>query len=166
MVRDMPRPLSSLLALVLGGPLLACTDCEREGCDALNERAAAGQGAGLGGVIALESDFVQDGCAECPLGTATLSAWRLDGPVTNIDEAVAVVHARDPDLTQEVSGRYRLELDPAAYLICVRPECVAVDITAGATTTLNIKLREGPPSFFVDPDRERLQEARRFTVRY
>jgi hypothetical protein len=161
----MQKSTACLLALALACPLLGCTDCERDGCDALEERAEAA-GPGVGGVVALQSDVVNDGCAECPLGAAHLDAWRVDAPVTTIDEAVAVVHGRDPDLTQDVSGRYHLALEPAAYLVCVRPDCVAVTITA-ETTTLNLERREGPTRFFIgQPNVEGLQEARLFTVRY
>lgn len=157
---------SHLLLAGLTASLLGCANCEREGCDALDER-ATGAGTGLGGVIAARSDVVADGCTECPLGEARLAIWRVDAPVTTEAEAIAVVGARDPDTTEDVSGRYQLELAPAAYLLCMRPSCVAVDVVADQTATVNIEQIEGPPRFFLSrPNLEGLQAESGFSVGY
>jgi len=61
--------------------------------------------------------------------------------------------------------RYNLALAPASYLVCARPSCVAVDVAADETVTVNIELREGPPTFFVSqPNLDRLQETPGFAV--
>jgi hypothetical protein len=156
--QNMQRSFSGLLVAALTWSLLGCADCERQGCDALGERAAAA-GAGLGGVIAQRSDVVQDGCQECPLGGAAIAVWRLDAPVTTEAEAMAVVGARAPDVEQEASGRYHVALDPAAYLVCVRPSCVVLDVGANQTETVNIERLDGPTRFHVSrPNLDGLQE--------
>lgn len=162
----MQTSASSLLAFALTWPLLACTDCEREGCDALDEQAAAA-GAGLGGVVAQRSDVVADGCEECPLGEAAISVWRVDAPITSEAEAVALVGARAADVSENAAGRYHLALDPATYLVCVRPSCVAIDVATDETVTVNIELIEGPTRFHVSrPNLERLQEESGLNVGY
>jgi len=53
-----------------------------------------------------------------------------------------------------VIEQFQEPLDSGHYLFCVRPSCVNVEVAKG-TVTVNIKLREGPPSFFVSEDATR-----------
>ena len=47
------------------------------------------------------------------------------------------------------SERYSASLEPGTYLVCVGRSCIDTAVTADAPTTVNIKLRYGPTSFFV-----------------
>lgn len=142
---------------------LSCADCVREGCDALSLRAAAA-GTGIAGVVAAESDVVRDGCQECPLASAGLQLWRLDTPI-GTQAATALLPEREPDVTQNASGRYALPLEPGPHLLCLAPSCVELVVQPGETLTVNIKLLEGPTRFFVgDPDAD-LEESVGFEAR-
>ena len=162
----MQTSFACLLAAVMTLPLLACSDCDRDGCNTLGERARAA-GAGVGGVIAQSSDVVRDGCQECPLGGAAIAVWRLEAPVTTEADAMAVVGARAPDIEENASGHYHVALDPAAYLVCVRPSCVALDVAANQTETVNIERLDGPTRFHVSrPNVDGLQEESGLNIGY
>jgi hypothetical protein len=106
-------------------------------------------GTGLAGVVAQSSDLVTNGCEECPLGKATLQIWRVDAAIENKAAAVALLEEREPDVTQDVSGRYRIALEPGQHLLCVRPNCIGLTVAAAETVTVNIKRRDGPTGFFI-----------------
>jgi hypothetical protein len=143
---------SRAFGVVAGWALLAClsgcAECDREGCDSLDERAAA-QGTGIGGVVAHQSDVVADGCAECPLGEARLELWAVAESVGTEAAARSLIAARGPDVTASVSGRYIHPLQAGRYLLCVRPGCVDVTVAEGQTLTVNLKRRDGPTGFYV-----------------
>jgi hypothetical protein len=141
-------PLIIAAMMTLTPPMLSCTECNRDGCDALGQTATQG-GTGVGGVVAESSDLVKNGCEECPLGKATLRIWRVDAPIASESDAVALLTEREPDVTQDVSGRYRYALEAGQYLLCVRTNCINLGITANETLTVNIKGRDGPTGFFV-----------------
>jgi hypothetical protein len=140
--------VTRLLGLVVVAVILACSSCPREGCDALTRR-ASGSTSGIGGVVASQSDVVENGCAECPFGDAPLDIYALSAPVTSDAEASAVVRDSSPLSTIQASHRYTAPLDPGDYLACVHDRCVSVSVVDGAVTTVNIKLVYGPTTFFV-----------------
>jgi hypothetical protein len=127
---------------------LSCADCERTGCDSLGQRVIRA-GTGISGVVAASSDLEVDGCTECPLGQTTLAIWRSDSPVSTAAQARALVDDRAADATEDIDGRYDLDLQAGPYLLCVRPNCVGLIVEAGERVTVNLKLRNGPTSFFV-----------------
>lgn len=135
-------PLSTVCLL-----LSCCSDCARDGCDALS-RLATMNGDGIAGAVAVESDAVVDGCAECSLSSADIEVWPLASPVSSSSEALAITDSGPPQFSLTASENYVLELAAGTYLFCVRPNCAVVRVTAGVTT-VNVKRREGPPSFFV-----------------
>jgi hypothetical protein len=126
----------------------ACADCDRQGCEALT-RLAPERGAGISGVVAQVSDVVTDGCAECPLGRATVELWTLEEPFYRLSEVPALVAARRADLIFFAEGAYSQALSTGWYLLCVRPNCIELNPHEDETLTVNIKRRDGPTSFFV-----------------
>lgn len=142
MVRRLVCAFATALAVACG------SSCPREGCDALRSR-ASGNVAGIGGVVAYESDVVENGCAECGFGDATIEVYALSAPVTSDAEASAVVRDASPLTSIEASRRYSAPLEPGEYLVCVHTNCIDVRVATGAVTTVNVKLRYGPASFFV-----------------
>jgi len=144
----MRRLMLGKLVLLSACVLSACAECEREGCDALT-RLAPERGAGVAGVVAQQSDVVSDGCAECPLASATLEVWTLEAPFERRSEVPALVAARPPDLTRDISGSYDQALSTGWYLLCVRPNCIEINVHEDETLTVNVKRRDGPTGFFV-----------------
>lgn len=152
-------------AAALAGSL-SCADCNREGCAGLARRAPEGP-AGIAGVVARLEDVVVDGCGECPLAAATLQLWNLEMPFERRSDVAALVAARPPDLTRDVAGHYTEPLEPGWYLLCVRPNCVELNIHEDETLTVNVQRRDGPTSFFVGrPGAGRLDEDFGFDVGY
>ncbi len=163
------RVLSGTLVLSAASVLSACADCERGGCDALTGLAAQGDTgvSSVSGVVAEASDFVKDGCTECPLGSARLEVWTLQAPFEQSSEVAALVAARPPDVTRDIAGRYSQALAPGWHLLCVRPNCVEINTHEEETLTVNVKRREGPTGFFVGrPSSPRLEEDFGFEVGY
>lgn len=127
---------------------LGCSDCDREGCTLLDNRATQ-RGTGMAGVIAQKSDVVMNGCQECPLADTSLELWVLDAPVSDAD-AEEVVRQRPADVSSAASGKYIQALQPGPHILCVQRQCVVITLVADQTLTVNIKLRaEGSPGFFV-----------------
>lgn len=158
--------VSGTLVLSAAGVLSACAECEREGCDALT-RLAPERETGVSGVVAELSDVVIDGCAECPLASATLEVWTLDAAFERGSDVPALVAARPPDVTREIAGSYGQALSPGWHLLCVRPNCVEINTHEGETLTVNVKRRNGPTGFFVGrPSSSRLEEDFGFEVGY
>jgi hypothetical protein len=154
--------LGPLVASVLS----ACSDCDREGCDALT-RLAPPRDTGVSGVVAGLSDVVSDGCAECPLTSATLEVWTLEAPFEQRSEVPVLVAARPADLTRDIAGSYDQALEPGWHLLCVRPNCIEINTHEGETLTVNVKRRDGPTGFFVGrPSSSRLEEDFGFDVGY
>jgi hypothetical protein len=140
----------ALLVSALAWHSFSCADCDRSGCDSLTQAATPVE-TGIAGVVAVSSDVVSDGCHECPLGDATLQIWRVEAATTlSTEEAVATFLAEhEPDMTENVSKRYSRPLAPAAYLLCVRPNCIGLNVAAAETLTVNIQRRDGPTGFFI-----------------
>jgi hypothetical protein len=132
------------LLLVLAG---CSADCARQGCDALAQRAAQ-NGPGVAGVVASESDLVADGCAECSFDQATVEIWPTESPVTSADDARMLTAASGTPVTVSANPRFAEPLEQGNYLVCVRPNCVAVEVRT-ETITVNVKRRNGPTSFFL-----------------
>jgi hypothetical protein len=107
------------------------------------------QETGVAGVVASSSDLVVDGCQECSFGQANLELWRTDTPITTETAAITLLEERASDVTENVSAHYRLPLEPGPYLLCVRPNCVALTVVVDETLTVNIKRRNGATGFFV-----------------
>jgi hypothetical protein len=128
--------------------LVGCAECVTEGCDALRDR-APGHHSGIGGVVASQSDVVANGCQECGFAHASIEVFQLQGTLASADVASAAMNATSPLATIAADERYHLNLDPGAYLVCVTLRCIGVTVVADTVTTINIKLRYGPTSFFV-----------------
>lgn len=159
----------SLRALLGLAPLLllACGDdtCNREGCDALQGRAAEEKGqTRVAGVVAYLSDVVANGCQECGLAEqATVGAWSLAEPVKDQAEIPAIT-AEAPDATAQVTaGSYNLALSAGPHLVCVSNGCFNVTAVAERTTTLNVRLVFGVPRGFIgEADTKGLTEVNAF----
>ena len=126
-----------VLAMVALG-LTGCAECVTEGCDALRDR-APGHQSGIGGVIASQSDVVANGCQECGFAEASIDVFRLE----------AAIDMTSPLARIAASTRYNVNLEPATYLVCVTRQCLSVRVVDDAVTTVNVKQRFGPTSFFV-----------------
>jgi hypothetical protein len=134
---------------------LGCGDCDRQGCESL-ERRAPERGTGIGGVVAVSSDVVADGCQECGFESGgAVAIWAVDGWVSTPAAANQVLAAADPVWANVLDGRFYAPLAPGQYLVCATPNCVNVTVPADTTTTVNIKHRNGPTSFFVVDPRSR-----------
>jgi hypothetical protein len=137
----------AMVVLGLGG----CMECITEGCDALRDK-AEGRESGIAGVIAAQSDVVANGCQECGFEQASIEVFQLEEPVASAEAASAAIGETPPLTTIAASGRYNQSLSPGSFLVCVARRCVSVSVVADAVTTVNIKQRYGPTSFFlVDP---------------
>lgn len=135
------------------GACLACTPCERTACEALSQRATEhGTESRVAGLLASESDAVNDDCQECSFAaTQQVFAWRLDAPATtNVDVRAATTTS--PPMAKTTSGadgKYALPLDSGTYLVCANISCFNAAVIAGGTTTLNIRLIFGSSSGFL-----------------
>jgi hypothetical protein len=129
-----------------------------EGCDALRDR-APGRQSGIGGVIASQSDVVANGCQECGFAQASIEVFQLEEPATSAEAASAAIRGTSPLARIAASARYNMDLDPRSYLVCVTHRCLSVRVVDDAVTTVNIKQRFGPTSFFVvDPTSSKFTE--------
>jgi hypothetical protein len=135
-------------AAALTAGLIGCLDCDRDGCEALTDRAPP-LGTGIAGVVAHLSDVVIDNCQACPLGQATLELWAVDARVGTEAAARSLIAARGPDVTASVSGHYVHPLEAGRYLLCVRPSCVDLTLPDGQTLTVNLQRRDGPTGFLL-----------------
>jgi len=146
-----------LLGLVAS--LLGCSDCDRQGCESLRQRAPE-RGTGIGGVVAASSDVVENGCQECAFESGgSVAIWEVEGFVSSPAAANQVLAAGDPVRASARAGRFHALLAPGQYLVCSAPNCINVAVAADATTTVNVKRRDGPTSFFVvDPESRALVE--------
>lgn len=148
-----------VVSFAMAASLLGCSDCDRQGCEALRKRAPE-RGTGIGGVVAAASDLVEDGCRECGFQSGgAVAIWQVEGRVSTPAAANDVVAAADPVLASVRAGRFHALLQPGQYLVCSAPNCINVSVAADATTTVNVKRRDGPTSFFVvDPQSRALEE--------
>lgn len=137
-----------LRCLTLGLALLAsCTDpvCNRPECALFNQHAENDGHSRLAGTVTDFSVF-PDGCQECLLRSdATIRVWPAGTPPIfgGGDSPDPVVR------TSPVDGRYSVELDAGAYVVCVDDLCYDASILENATTTLNVRevlAEDGGPS--------------------
>ena len=146
-----------VLCAALGFTSPACKTCNRSGCDALGTPAPDDHASALAGVIASESDVMENDCQECPFASMALSIWTAAGPVTDVASAKAIIQAAPAAVTLQADGRYRQALDPGSYVLCAGPAghssaCIGVDVVAGHVTPVNLRLVYGPFQFIVfDP---------------
>ena len=127
--------------------LTACPGCPTEGCDAL-QTIADGQGSAVAGIIAIQSDDVNNGCTECGFSDATIEIWSNPSSVSSDPEAKALVESAEALVAMPASSTSHQPLQPGTYLFCVRPSGISLTVNDD-TLTVNIKRRFGPPSFFV-----------------
>jgi hypothetical protein len=146
-------------AISLSASLSGCNDCNRDGCEAL-ELQAPESGTGIGGVVASESDSVNEGCQECAFQAGGgVAIWHVEAAVSSPAAANAVFAAAEPLRVNAPGGSFYAALAPGQYLVCAAPNCINVAVTADATSTVNVKRRNGPTSFFVvDAQSQRLEE--------
>lgn len=102
----------------------------------------------IAGAIAAQSDVIANGCAECGLSSAELAIWSTPTLVQDEAEAQTVVSAKPPTFSLSAHGTYRQPVPPGTYLFCAT-ECVAVTVTLGMVTTVNIMQVFGPTSYRV-----------------
>ncbi len=140
---------------------LACSPCERTACEALSQRASAGgRESRVAGILASESDAVANDCQECSFAAAQqVYAWPVDAPAKTSADVRAATTATPPlaKATSSADGRYALALDSGIYLVCAHISCFSVTVFGGRTTTLNMRLINGPSSGFLGlPDSSNL----------
>lgn len=146
---------SCSVALVLIA-LCACSDdnCAREGCDAIAEPVASTSiSTGIAGVVATETDLVENGCQECWFASGSFEVWSAPSPITTQEEATALIAAGPSSARIAADPRYELALEPGDYLVCHRSSvggvCAAVSLAAGQISTIHLKLIFGPPQMRV-----------------
>lgn len=133
---------SSLLAC---GALAACAPCDREGCHALQKRQPSPKDVSrIAGSLASKSDVVTNGCQECVLSDSEVRAWSRATRVADADELAAALEQAPDGSTTSEQGKYALTLSPGDYLVCFGSICFETSVVAGGTTTLNVRVTEGP----------------------
>lgn len=103
---------------------------------------------GIAGSVAHLSDVTEDGCTECLLDQGELDVYPLAMPARSDAEAASVI-AQGGHTRFAIAQQYQQELSPGTYLVCTWSSCANVEVTAGHTSTVNVKLRNGRTSFFV-----------------
>jgi hypothetical protein len=140
--------LDRVILLGFAGLLLACQECHREGCDALHSSAAQ-DGVGIAGIVASSSDVVSNGCEECLFGSTTVKLWQVDAPVGDATAASELTTTVAPTMAIAANQHYRAAAASGKYLLCVLSNCINIALSGNETATVNIKLRNGPTSFFL-----------------
>lgn len=136
-------------------------ECNREGCDALQTRAAdSNDSSRVAGIVAYLTDVINNGCHACGFAEdATIEAWSIDRPLTTqveVDERTAEMPSAT---TMANAGSYSLELPAGTYLVCVARSCFNVNLLAMRTTTLNVRLVYGRARGYVgEPDTTSLSQ--------
>lgn len=147
-----PMKWKNVFAPFFGGVLFSvgCSpSCPRAGCDALATAVADTRHSAVAGVIASETDTVENGCQECSFGSARLAFWKTASTITDSSAARTVVVTSLPLAFIQVDGRYEQPLDPGSYLVCRQSDCASIEVVAGRTTTVHVKLLFGPVQFVV-----------------
>lgn len=146
------RTRSVLFGLVLASLWCeSCHDCNRSACQAYQRPATASIGLGVAGMVASESDTVQNDCQECGFASGTLDIWLTSGLVQDAVTAGAIARTT-PLVAMQADGHYEIELAPADYLLCVDSGmggCVPFTVASGKVTTVNVKRINGPTGFLV-----------------
>jgi hypothetical protein len=135
-----------LVALVHG--CSSNSDCDRSGCDAMTSP-ASGISVGIAGVVASESDLVENGCHECPFGQAQVEIWKVDTPITPEADVRSVVLGKPRIVTIVAAPFFRKTLDPGTYVVCMESACVEVSVEPGLVTTVNIMKGFGTQNFWI-----------------
>lgn len=138
---------SSYLLVAIQFAMGCSSFCNRDGCNALKNKAEQ-SGAGVAGIIAGESDAVTNGCSDCDFSSALIEIWATESAPTD-DQARDITQAETPSVVLSSDRAFTQQLDPGHYLFCVRPSCVPIQVV-DRTVTVNVKRREGPPSFFTE----------------
>jgi len=103
---------------------------------------------GFAGAVASQSDVVANGCEECSLSSVQLDVWQTPARVVSLADVEAVL-AQPSAFVIAADGHYRVATDAGYYLVCTpSKQCVPLEVTAGQTTTLNVKLIYGPTQFY------------------
>ena len=139
----------ALLALAC----LACADCDRSGCEAYAEPAGRPINQGVAGVVAHETDVVENGCQECGFTSAHMRGWLTPTLVTTEAEA-GMLSATTATFDLDSGAHYYRSLDAGHYLLCLAHSepatpCVSFTIAPEQVTTVNVKLIEGPAKLLV-----------------
>ncbi len=147
----------TLAWVVTATMLAACAeDCPREACDRLAEPANASIPQGIAGVVAYETDVVENGCQECEFASSNLAIWREDALFD--DALIAATKLRAAEQNIIVDARYEKELVPGNYLVCTTQAselpsdgdaCTTLVVGPGQVVTVNVSLRYGPPGLVV-----------------
>ena len=136
----------SVVAFVLASVGGCGSDCDRDGCDSMNDPAPNTGQSAVSGVIASESDVVANGCQECPFSSMTLEFRPVTASVTTRTEAQTIFDTVTP-VVVNADGTYAQALEPGAYLACAQLECVNIEVRPGQVTTLHIRALFGPTQF-------------------
>jgi hypothetical protein len=137
----------------------ACRDCDRDGCDAMNDRVRGSISQGIAGAVASQSDVVSSGmgqsCNECPLSSAYIGFWRTDTLVTDVEVAQAICQEQVPVTSVDADSYFGVELEAGTYLVCPATSmgtCGVAEVAVGKVTTVNIRMSDGFPILYVgDP---------------
>jgi hypothetical protein len=144
----------ALLALVV----VACSDCDRDGCEAMHTPSRSSVETGIAGSVASLSDTSMNDCQECPFAATTLELWHTEALVTTVEERDTIV-SRAADQAVEADASYSAPLEPGNYLVCEADvPCVAFQLRDGDRITINVKRRYGPTGFIVFDARGKRQE--------
>ncbi len=135
--------------VVVGLVTVACDEpCDRSGCDAMNRIGDSTGQSEVTGFVAYSSDVIANDCQECGFAETTLEFWHTDAELTDIEAAQVLAASRPADQTVTATHQYRQSLEPRSYLMCAGGyDCVAFAISPGMTTTLNLRMTEGPTRF-------------------
>jgi hypothetical protein len=142
-------------ALLVSSTLLvsSCDACDRDGCDALERRAAeAGSRPRIAGIVAIESDVVENGCQECGFAVAEVKVWSAEQAVE--DEAELAELTRGEPVARGASGddgTYAIDVEAGAYVVCFNASCFNATVEDAGTSTLNVRLINGVSSGFFAP---------------
>jgi hypothetical protein len=133
--------------------LSACESCERSACDAFGEPASAPISQGVAGVVAYETDLIENGCQACEFSTARLRIWQTPQLVTNRAEADALI-ATSALVDLNADSSYEQELEIGSHLLCLaqldaQAPCVSFVVVAERVTTVNVRVINGPRSLLV-----------------
>jgi len=136
------------LLYAASGGVAGCSQCNTEGCDALNDLARAEDVSAIAGIVASKSDVTSDDCTECPFAATELRVWQT--PTLVVDSMQAGTMAVGPPTVIAADGRYRQAVSAGTYLLCdYGNDCVAISVAEGAVTTVNVRTTEGPARFYV-----------------
>lgn len=149
--------LSVMLLLGSCATIPSCdlpSDCDRAGCDAIDEPAGfATIESGLAGAAASQSDVVENGCGECGLADGALYVWGSPTPIETQEDAQALVDAAGLYQYIEFHETYEREETPGDYLVCPELEeettCAAVTVGDSEVVTVHVRYLNAPSEIIV-----------------